>query len=165
MRKHPSYHDTTLPYTEAFIVQHMPGNTYAYFYDMVSLLQLGGGENHVSVLSVWDMTYHMKKAGFTCKGKAIIFASMNTILPTCLGELTRKTVESTLPLPTIPTHGHWTSKGGMMLGCHCDINHRLTNVKGTLETQQGHHLLVTSLMGPWPKSSCHICMLIGPSTR
>jgi hypothetical protein len=123
---------------EAFIIQHVPGNTYAYFYDMVSLLQRGWGENHISVSAVWDTTYHMKKAGFTCKGEAVIFASMNTILPTCLGELTGKTVESTQPLPAIPTHGHWTSKGGMM-GRRGDINHGLLNVKGTLETQQKHH--------------------------
>jgi hypothetical protein len=123
---------------ETFIVQHVPGNTYAYFYDMVSLLQRGWGENHISVSSVWDTTYHMKKAGFTCKGEAVIFASMNTILPTCLGELTGKTVESTHPLPAIPTHGHWTPKGGL-LGRRRNINHGLGNVKGTLETQQKHH--------------------------
>ena len=136
---------------EAFIVQHVPGNTYAYFYDMVSLLQRGWGENHISVSAVWDTTYHMKKAGFTCKGEAVIFASMNTILPTCLGELTGKTVESTHPLPAIPTHGHWTSKGGM-LGRRRDINHGLTNVKGTLETQQRHHFRGILWAGPWLKS-------------
>jgi hypothetical protein len=81
---------------------------------MVSLMQGEWGENQVSVSSVWDSTYHMKKAGFTCKGEAVIFASMNTLLPTCLGELTSKTGESTYPLPAIPTHGHWTSKGGML---------------------------------------------------
>jgi hypothetical protein len=125
---------------EAFIVQHVPGNTYAYFYDMVSLLQRSWGESHISVSAVWDTTYHMKKAGFTCKGEAIIFALMNTILLACLGELTGKTVESTHPLPAIPTHGHWTLKGGM-LGHRHDINHGLTNVKGTIETQQKHHFL------------------------
>ncbi len=80
----------------------------------------------------------MKKAGFTCKGEAVIFTSMNTILPTCLGEPTGKTVESTHPLPAIPTHGHWTSKGSM-LRRRRNINHGLTNVKGTLEMQQRHH--------------------------
>jgi hypothetical protein len=85
---------------DTFIVQHVPGNTYAYFYDMVSLLQRGWGENHISMTSVWDTTYHMKKAGFTCMGEAVIFASMSTILPTCLGELTGKTVESTHPRNT-----------------------------------------------------------------
>jgi hypothetical protein len=105
---------------------------------MISLLQRGWGENHVSVSDVWDKTYHMKKAGFTCKGKAVIFASMNTILPTCLGELTGKTAESTHPLPAIPTHGHWTSQGGMM-GRRRDINHGLTHVRSTLEHQQSHH--------------------------
>jgi hypothetical protein len=37
---------------EAFVVQHMPGNTYACFYDMVLLLQRGWGKNHVLVSSV-----------------------------------------------------------------------------------------------------------------
>ncbi len=37
---------------ERFIVQHLPGNIYAYFYDMVSLLQRGCGKNHVLVSSV-----------------------------------------------------------------------------------------------------------------
>jgi hypothetical protein len=94
---------------ETFVIEHVPGNTYAYFYDMISLLQRGWGEKHVAVSDVWDKTYNMKRAGFTCKGEAVIFASMNTILPTCLGELTGKTSESTQPLPAIPTHGHWTA--------------------------------------------------------
>jgi hypothetical protein len=77
----------------------------------------------------------MKRAGFTCKGEAVISASMNTILPTCLGELTGKNSESTSPLPGLPTHVHWTSKGGQ-LGRRCDISHCLANVKPTLENQQ-----------------------------
>jgi hypothetical protein len=63
---------------------------------------------------------------------------MNTILPTCLGELTGKTSESTHPLPAVPTHSHWTSKGGMM-GRRRDINTGLSHVKTTLEHQQHHH--------------------------
>jgi hypothetical protein len=31
-----------------------------------------------------------------------------------LGELTGKTAESTNALPSVPTYGHWTSKGGQM---------------------------------------------------
>jgi hypothetical protein len=123
---------------ETFVIEHVPGNTYAYFYDMISLLQRGWGEKHVAVSDVWDKTYNMKRAGFTCKGEAVIFASMNTILPTCLGELTGKTSESTQPLPAIPTHGHWTSKGGM-LGRRRDINNGLTHIRSTLEHQRKHH--------------------------
>jgi hypothetical protein len=80
----------------------------------------------------------MKKAGFTCKGEAVIYASMNTILPTCLGELTGKNTESTNPMPALPTHGHWTSKGGQ-LGRRRDISNCIGNVKRTLETQQMAH--------------------------
>jgi hypothetical protein len=58
------------------VLEHILGNTYAYLYDMMSLLQWGWGETHVSVSVVWDTMYHMKKAGFTCKGKAVIYASM-----------------------------------------------------------------------------------------
>jgi hypothetical protein len=96
------------------------------------------GETHVSVSVVWDTMYNMKKAGFTCKGEAVIYASMNTILPTCLGELTGKTAESTNALPSVPTYGHWTSKGGQM-GQRHDITKRLNNVRNTLETQQKSH--------------------------
>jgi hypothetical protein len=123
---------------ETFIVEHVPGNTYAHFYDMVSLLQRSWGETHISVSSVWESLYSMKKAGFTCKGEAVIYASMNTILPTCLGELTGKNTESTHPMPALPTHGHWTSKGGQ-LGRRRDISHCISNVKRTLETQQKSH--------------------------
>jgi hypothetical protein len=123
---------------EAFIVTYVPGNTYAYFYDMVSLLQRCWGENHVSVSKVWDSLYHMKKAGFTCKAEAVIYASMSTILPTCLGKLTGKPSESTHPMPGLPTHGHWTSKGGMM-GRRRDIAHCINNVKNTLTSQQSAH--------------------------
>jgi hypothetical protein len=125
---------------ETFIVTNVPGNTYAHFYDMVSLLQRSWGETHVSVSAVWEQLYSMKKAGFTCKGEAVIYASMNTILPTCLGELTGKNTESTHPMPALPTHGHWTSKGGQ-LGRRRDISHCIANVKRTLETQQMAHFM------------------------
>jgi hypothetical protein len=120
---------------DAFILEYVPGNTYAHFYDMVSLLQRAWGETHISVSDVWEKLYNMKRAGFTCKGEAVISASMNTILPTCLGELTGKNSESTSPLPGLPTHVHWTSKGGQ-LGRRRDISHCLANVKPTLENQQ-----------------------------
>jgi hypothetical protein len=123
---------------ETFVIEHVPGNMYAYFYDMISLLQRGWGKKHVAVLEVWDNLYNMKRAGFTCKGKAVIFASMITVLPTCLGKLTGKTAESMQPLPAIPTHGHWTSKGGM-LGRRRDINNGLTHIQSTLEHQRKHH--------------------------
>jgi hypothetical protein len=80
----------------------------------------------------------MKRAGFTCKGEAVIFASMNTVLPTCLGELRGKTVKSTQTLPAIPMHGHWTSKGGI-LGRRCDINNGSTHIRSTLEHQRKDH--------------------------
>jgi hypothetical protein len=67
---------------EMFIVDYVPGNTYAHFYDIISLLQRAWGETHVSVAEVWSKLYNMKKAGFTCKGEAVILASMSTILPT-----------------------------------------------------------------------------------
>jgi hypothetical protein len=120
---------------EMFIVDYVPGNTYAHFYDIISLLQRAWGETHVSVAEVWSKLYNMKKAGFTCKGEAVISASMSTILPTCLGELTGKISESTTPLPGIPTYVHWTSQGGQM-GRRRDINQCLNNVRNTLDTQQ-----------------------------
>jgi hypothetical protein len=120
---------------DAFILEFVPGNTYAHFYDMVLLLQRGWGETHISVSDVWEKLYNMKRAGFTCKGEAVISASMNTILPTCLGELTGKNSKSTSPLPGLPTHSHWTSKGGQ-LGWRRDIAHCLANVKPTLDNQQ-----------------------------
>jgi uncharacterized coiled-coil protein SlyX len=123
---------------ETFAIQYVPGNTYAHFYDMVSLLQRAWGENHVSVAEAWDKLYNMKRAGFTCKGEAVISASMSTLLPTCLGELTGKTSESTHPLPALPTQGHWTSHGGQM-GRRRDINNCLTNVRGTLDAQLNAH--------------------------
>jgi hypothetical protein len=123
---------------ETFVIEHVPRNTYAYFYDMISLLQRGWGEKHVAVSEVWDKLYNMKRAGFTCKGEAVISASMNTVLPTCLGELTGKTAESTQPLPAIPSHGHWTLKGGM-LGRRRNINNGLTHIRSTLEHQRKHH--------------------------
>jgi hypothetical protein len=75
----------------------------------------------------------LKKAGFTCKGEAIIYESMSTILPTCLGELTRKTAGITNAFPSVPTYGHWTSKGGT--NGH-DISKSLQSVRHTLENQQ-----------------------------
>jgi hypothetical protein len=87
---------------------------------------------------VFNTLESMKKAGFTCKGEAIIYLSMNTIFPTCLGELTGKNTESTHPMPSLPTHGHWTSKEGQLGRC-CDILHCISNVKRTLETQQKSH--------------------------
>jgi hypothetical protein len=123
---------------QAFIVEYVPGFTYAYFYDLISLLQRSWGETHVSVSDVWEKLYNMKRAGFTCKGEAVISASMSTILPTCLGELTGKNAECTNALPALPTHKHWVSSGGQM-GRRRDIAHCLHNVKGTLETQQRSH--------------------------
>jgi hypothetical protein len=70
---------------------------------------------------------------------------MSTLLPTCLGELTGKTSESTHPLPSLPSHGHWTSHGGQM-GRRRDINNCLTNVRNTLDAQQGSHF-AESLVG------------------
>jgi hypothetical protein len=90
----------------AFIMAYVPGNTYGYFHDMASLLQRCWGKNHVSVSKVWDLLYHMKKAGFTCKAEAIIYVSMSTILLTCLGKLTGKPSKSTHLMPRLPTHGH-----------------------------------------------------------
>lgn len=40
---------------ETFILQHIPGNSYAHFYDVVSLLQRGWGHNHVGIREVWDL--------------------------------------------------------------------------------------------------------------
>jgi hypothetical protein len=116
-------------------VEYVPGNTYAHFYDIISLLQQAWGETHVSVADMWSKLYNMKKAGFTCKGKAVISASMSTILPLCLGERMGKVLENTTPLPGIPTYGHWISQGAQM-GRHQDINQCLNNIQNTLNTQQ-----------------------------
>jgi hypothetical protein len=123
---------------ETFVLQYVPGNTYAHFYDMVSLLQRAWGESHVSVAEAWDKLYNMKRAGFSCKGEAVISASMSTLLPTCLGELTGKTSESTHPLPALPTQPHWTSQGGQM-GRRRDINNCLNNVRNSLDAQLNAH--------------------------
>jgi hypothetical protein len=136
---------------ETFALQYVPGNTYAHFYDMVSLLQRAWGENHVSVADAWNKLYNMRRAGFTCKGEAVISASMLTLLPTCLGELTGKTSESTHPLPALPTQGHWTSHGGQM-GRRRDINNCLTNVRNTLDAQLNAHFSGHLVGVPWRKN-------------
>jgi hypothetical protein len=68
---------------ESFVIGHVPGNTYAYFYNAVPLLQRGWGQNHIGVMDVWEKNHIMKKAGFTSRGEAVIPASMDTVLPTC----------------------------------------------------------------------------------
>jgi hypothetical protein len=130
---------------EVFIVENVPGNTYAYFYDMISLLQRAWGSTHVSVSETWDRQYAMKKAGYTCRGEAVISASMGTVIPTCLGELTGKNSESTHPLPALPTHKHWISQGGQ-LGRRKDILTCLDGVRNTLDAQQHSHF-ASSLLG------------------
>jgi hypothetical protein len=117
---------------EAFVVGHVPGNTYAYFYDVVSLLQRGWGHNHVGVMDVWETSHAIKKAGFTSRGEAVILASLDTVLPSCLGELTGKNSECHLPLPALATHDSWTSKGFQM-GRRRDIQDGLGRVVPTLE--------------------------------
>jgi hypothetical protein len=117
---------------EAFILKHVPGNTFAYFYDIVSLLQRAWGHNHIGVREVWENSYALKKAGFKSQGEAVILASMDTVLPTCLGELTGKNSECHLPLPALATHESWTSKGFQM-GRRKDIQDGLLRVVTTLE--------------------------------
>lgn len=117
---------------EAFVVGHVPGNTYAYFYDVVSLLQRGWGHNHVAVMDVWEKTHAIKKAGFTSRGEAVILASMATVLPSCLGELTGKNSECHLPLPALSSYESWTHKGFQM-GRRKDIQDGLNRVVTTLE--------------------------------
>lgn len=117
---------------EAFVIGHVPGNTYAYFYDVVSLLQRGWGHNHVAVMDVWEKTHAIKKAGFTSRGEAVILASMATVLPSCLGELTGKMSECHLPLPALASYDSWTSKGFQM-GRRKDIQDGLSRVVTTLE--------------------------------
>jgi hypothetical protein len=117
---------------EAFILKNVPGNTYAHFYDVGSLLQRAWGHNHVSVQEVWEKTYALKKAGFSSRGEAVILASMDTVLPSCLGELTGRTSECTIPLPALASHESWTSKGFQM-GRRKDISDGITRVMTTLE--------------------------------
>jgi hypothetical protein len=117
---------------ETFILQHIPGNTYAHFYDVVSILQRGWGHNNVGVRKVWEKTYALKKAGFTSQGEAVILASMDTVLPSCLGELKGNNAECQLPLPALATHENWTSKGYQM-GRRKDIQDGITRVIATLE--------------------------------
>jgi hypothetical protein len=117
---------------ETFVLQHVPGNTYAHFYDIVSLLQRAWGHNHVGVRTVWENTYALKKAGFSSKGEAVILASMDTVLPTCLGELTGKNSENTYPLPGVPTYESWTSRG-FQLGRRKDIQEAINRVRKTLD--------------------------------
>jgi hypothetical protein len=117
---------------ETFILKHVPGNTFAYFYDLVSLLQRGWGQNHIGVREVWEKTYALKKAGFSSQGEAVILASMDTVLPTCLGELTGKNSECQLPLPALASHESWTSKGFQM-GRRKDIQDGLFRVVTTIE--------------------------------
>jgi hypothetical protein len=54
---------------EAFILHHVPGNTFAYFYNIVSLLHRAWGNNHIGVCGIWENNYELKKAGFTPRGK------------------------------------------------------------------------------------------------
>jgi hypothetical protein len=117
---------------EAFVIKHVPGNTFAFFYDLVSLLQRGWGHNHIGVREVWENSYAIKKAGFSSQGEAVILASMDTVLPTCLGELTGKNSECQLPLPALATHESWTSKGFQM-GRRKDIQDGLLRVVTTIE--------------------------------
>jgi hypothetical protein len=114
---------------EAFVSQHVPGNTYAHFYDMVSLLQ---SHNHVGVQMVWETTYALNKAGFTSKGEAVIPASMDVVLPTSFGESMKKNSENTYPLPGVPTYESWTSQGFQM-GHRKDIQDTINQVQKTLE--------------------------------
>jgi hypothetical protein len=117
---------------EAFVIRHIPGNMYAYFYDVVSLLQRGWGHNHIGVMDAWESNHAMKKAGFLLRGEAVILSSMDTVLPTRLGELTGKKSECHLPLSTFATHNSWTSKGFQM-GRRKDIQDGLAQVVMTLE--------------------------------
>jgi hypothetical protein len=117
---------------EGFILQHVPGNSYAHFYDIVSLLQRAWGHNHVGVREAWDKTYALKKAGFSSQGEAVILASMDTVLPSCLGELKGSNSECQLSLPALATHENWTSKGYQM-GRRRDIQDGISRVMGTLE--------------------------------
>jgi hypothetical protein len=117
---------------ESFILENVPGNTYAHFYDLVSLLQRAWGANHVGVREVWEKTYALRKAGFTSQGEAVILASMNTVLPSCLGELTGRISECHLPLPALATHECWTSKGYQM-GRRKDIQDGIIRVMLSLE--------------------------------
>jgi hypothetical protein len=116
---------------ETFILQHIPGNSYAHFYDVVSLLQRGWGHNHVGIREVWEKTYALKKAGFSSQGEAVILASMDTVLPSCLGELKGNNAECQLPLPALATHENWASKGYQM-GRRKDIQDGITRVIATL---------------------------------
>jgi hypothetical protein len=114
------------------VIKPVPGNTFAFFYDLVSLLQHGWGHNHIGVQEVWDNSYAIKKAGFSSQGEAVILASMDTVLPTCLGELTGKNSECQLPLPALATNESWTLKGFQM-GRQKDIQDGLLRVVTTLE--------------------------------
>lgn len=86
-----------------FVSNHIPGQTYGFFYDMVSLLQRAWGQNHITVSKHWDELYARKKAGFSSLNKAVISASMTTVLPSCLGQETGKRLETIVPLSAIAT--------------------------------------------------------------
>jgi hypothetical protein len=114
------------------VLEHIPGNSYAHFYDIVSLLQRSWGHIHVGVRETWEKKNALTKAGFTSQGEAVILASMDTVLPSCLGELTGKNSECHLPLPALGSHESWTSKGFQM-GRQKDISDGITRVMTTLD--------------------------------
>jgi hypothetical protein len=73
---------------ETFVLEHIPGNSYAHFDDIISLLQCSWGHIHVGVQETWEKKNALTKAGFTSQGEAVILASMDTVLPSCLGNAT-----------------------------------------------------------------------------
>jgi hypothetical protein len=121
-----------------FVSRHVPGQTYAFFYDMVSLLQRAWGDTHVGVQKHWEDLYSRKKAGFSNLNEAVITASMTTVLPTCLGEDPGRKADPNAALSAVPTHGYWTSSGGQS-GRKPDINRSLQKTRPTLETQIRNH--------------------------
>jgi uncharacterized membrane protein YgcG len=117
---------------ESFVLEHIPGNSYAHFYDVVSLLQRSWGQVHVGLRETLEQKNALTKAGFCSEGEAVIISSMKTVLPTCLGELTGKNSECHLPLPALGSHESWTSKGFQM-GSRKDISDGITRIWTTLE--------------------------------
>lgn len=88
-----------------FVTNHVQGNMYAFFYDMVSLLQQGWCQIHVSVSKHWANLY----ACFLHLNKAVILAAMTTVLPSYLEEETGKKLEAAVPLTALPIPTHWVS--------------------------------------------------------
>jgi hypothetical protein len=116
---------------ETFVLEHIPSNSYAHFYDVVLLLQRSWGHIHVGIRETWEKKNALTKAGFTSQGEAVILVSMDTVLPSCLGKLTGKNSECHLPLPALGSHESWTSKGFQM-GWRKDILDGITHVMTTL---------------------------------